>query len=87
MSHIRITVDNTVLMDADPGTWTHTPPDINTLKLKAGNQPWGLAVMATVAETATLAMAGKPARDTTITITTDDDGWTIEVEHAKQGHQ
>ena len=81
MSHIRITVDDTTIMDADPGTWTHTPPDINTLKLKAGNQPWGLAVMATVAEAATLVMAGKPARDTTITITTDADGWTMDVRH------
>lgn len=81
MSHIRIEVDGTVLMDADPGTWHATPPDINSLKLKAGNQPWGLAVMATVAETATLAMAGKPGRNTTITITTDGDGWTMDVEH------
>lgn len=82
MSHIRIEVDGDVLMSADPGTWTHTPPDINGLNLKAGNQPWGLAVMATVAEAATLVMAGKPARDTTITITTDTDGWTMDVRHA-----
>lgn len=82
MSHIRITVDDTTIMDADPGTWRQTPPDINTLKLKAGSQPWGLAVMATVAEAATLAMAGKEGRDTTITITTDTDGWTMDVEHA-----
>lgn len=80
MANIRITVDDTVLMDADPGTWTQTPPDINTLKLKAGNQPWGLAVMASVAETATLTMAGKPVTDTTITITTRDGGWTMDVQ-------
>lgn len=85
MNHIRITVDGTTIMDADPGTWRQTPPDINSLKLKAGSQPWGLAVMATVAETATLAMANKTGRNTTITIATQADGWTMDVEHAKQG--
>lgn len=79
---IRITVDGQTIMDADPGEWRTTPPDIDSLKLKAGTQPWGLAVMGTVAEAATLAMAGKSCGDTTIAITSRATGWSMDVERS-----
>ncbi|MDO3206618.1 MFS transporter [Mycobacteroides abscessus] len=80
MSHIRIIVDGDTLMDADPGNWRSTPPDIESLKLKTGGQPWGIALMGAVAEAATLSMANLPATDTTIVVTTRDNGWTLDVE-------
>ncbi|OHT87130.1 MFS transporter [Mycobacteroides saopaulense] len=80
MSHITITIDGDTLMDADPGSWRSTPPDIEALKLKSGGQPWGIALMGAVAEAATLSMANLPATDTTIVVTTRDNGWTLDVE-------
>lgn len=82
MSHIRITIDDEVVMDADPGQWSVTPPDVASLQLKGGGttpKPWMQAVLLTLASVATLAMAGKPAGDTVITVTTRDGGWTLDV--------
>ncbi|YCU47985.1 MFS transporter [Mycobacteroides abscessus] len=81
MSHIKITVDGKTLMDADPGTWRHTPPDIPDLRRQSGGQPWGLAVMGAVAQTATLTQMGRDVGDTTMTITTGAQGWTMDVQH------
>ncbi|AMT72055.1 hypothetical protein [Mycobacteroides immunogenum] len=80
MSHIKITVDGKTLMDADPGTWRATPPNLPDLKRQSGGQGWGLAVMATLAQTATLAGLGQPTGNTTMTITTHAKGWTLDVE-------
>lgn len=80
MSHIKITVDGKTLMDADPGTWRSTPPNIPDLKRQSGGQGWGLAVMATLAQTATLAELGQSTGDTTMTITTRAKGWSLDVE-------
>lgn len=79
MSRIVITVDNKTLMDADPGTWTYTPPDLDALKLQTGTpQPWMQSIMFALAEVATKAFAGQPQQDTTITVTTRDGGWTLD---------
>ncbi len=80
MSHIKITVDGKTLMDADPGSWRATPPAIPDLKRQSGGQGWGLAVMATLAQTATLAGLGQDTGNTTMTITTRAKGWTLDVE-------
>lgn len=82
MAHIEIVVDGEVLMSGDPGSWRSTPPDIESLKLKTGGQPWGIALMGAVAEAATLSMANLPATDTTIVVTTRDNGWTLDVSRA-----
>lgn len=79
MSHIKITVDGKTLMDADPGTWRDTPPDIPALQQRSAGEPWGLAVMGAVAHAATMGMLGK-AGDTTITITTRGNGFTMEAD-------
>ncbi|WP_100481924.1 MFS transporter, partial [Mycobacteroides abscessus] len=80
MSNIKITVDGKVLMDTDPGKWRSTPPDIPDLKRQSGGQGWGLAVMVTLAQAGTLAELGQPIGDTTMTITTRANGWTLDVE-------
>ncbi|CPX29539.1 Hypothetical major facilitator transporter [Mycobacteroides abscessus] len=80
MAHITITIDGDTLMDADPGSWRSTPPDIESLKLKTGGQPWGIALMGAVAEAATLSMANLTGTDTAIMVTTRDNGWTLEVQ-------
>jgi hypothetical protein len=83
MANIRITVDGNVLMDADPGTWSSAPPNMMPLQLgKPDPDPWMVAMMPTVAKVATEAMAGKKPGDITITVTTDDNGWTLDVEHS-----
>jgi hypothetical protein len=80
MSNIKITVDGKILMDADPGAWRSAPPNLPDLKRQSGGQGWGLAVMATLAQTATLAQLGQPTGNTTMTITTHAKGWTLDVE-------
>lgn len=80
MSHIQITVDGKTLMDADPGTWRSTPPDIPALQRQTGGEPWGLAVMGAVAHAATLAMVGQSTGDTSITIATRAGGFTMEAD-------
>ncbi|ANN98191.1 MFS transporter [Mycobacteroides abscessus] len=79
MSHIKITVDGKTLMDADPGTWRHTPPDIPAIQQRTAGEPWGLAVMSAVAHAATLGMLGE-AGDTTIDVTTRAGGFTMEAD-------
>lgn len=80
MSHIKITVDGKTLMDADPGTWRDTPPDIPALRQRSGGEPWGLAVLGAVSNVAAPAMAGLPTGDVTITITTRPGGFTMEAD-------
>lgn len=80
MSNIKITLDGKTLMDADPGTWRATPPSLPDLKRQSGGQGWGLTVMATLAQTATLAGLGQDTGNTTMTITTRANGWTVDVD-------
>jgi hypothetical protein len=83
MSHIKITVDGKTLMDADPGTWRETPPDIPALQSQTGGEPWGLAVMGAVAHAATLAMVGQSVDDATIAVTSRPGGFTMEADGVK----
>ncbi|AXQ65015.1 hypothetical protein HWC44_gp102 [Mycobacterium phage ThetaBob] len=84
MTNIRISVDDKVLMDADPGTWTTTPPDIESLKQHLGGvdepQPYMQAIMLALAKVATYAMVGKQQPSTTIAVTTRPTGWTLSVD-------
>ena len=83
MAHITVTIDGDTIMDADPGTWSTTPPDINALGFRGRSsqpEPWRQLIMLTIAETATLALAGKPGVNTHINVTTRTDGWTMDME-------
>ncbi len=83
MAHITVVVNGDTLMNADPGDWTTNPPDINALGFRGrGNQPepWRQLIMLTIAETATLALAGKPGLNTSIDVTTRAGGWTMNME-------
>lgn len=75
MSRIRIIIDGDTVMDADPGTWTHTPPDLDALKLQSTTppQPWMQSVMFALADIATKAFAGQTQTDS-------KGGWTLDVE-------
>lgn len=75
---IHIEVDGKVLMHADPGQWTTTPPDVQEVQKAGPNEPWMLPIMAALAKTATLAMAGAKHEDTTISVTTRKNGWTMD---------
>ncbi|AIT14578.1 hypothetical protein SEA_TAPIOCA_69 [Mycobacterium phage Tapioca] len=77
MSHIRVTLDGNTIMDGDPGQWATKPPAIADLELRAasGNpEPWVQILTA-------FARAAVTGRNTTITATTRDNGWTLDVEH------
>jgi len=54
VSHLKVVVDGEVLMDADPGTWSSEPPDLESLKgalaSRGGeNQPWMMSILYTLA--------------------------------------
>lgn len=75
VAHLHITVDNTVIMDGDTGQWTTEPPQLVMDQLKPGAKPkpWMRALMLTIADAA---MGNK---DTTATVRTQPNGWTLEV--------
>ncbi|AGT12508.1 hypothetical protein HAMULUS_99 [Mycobacterium phage Hamulus] len=75
---IHIEVDGKVLMHADPGQWTTTPPDVQAVQKAGPNEPWMLPIMAALAKAATLAMAGAKHEDATIRVTTRKNGWTMD---------
>lgn len=79
MSHLRITIDGQTLMDANPGQWTHTPPDLSKLNFNAGSvdQPYMLTIQGIVAKRAIEAIAGHARGNTDITVTTRADGWDM----------
>lgn len=81
MSHLRITVDGVIVMDADPGEWVSTPPNLDQLNLAAGNtpQPWYQTIMFTIAQAGILAHAGQRSSNTNITVITRPDGWNLDV--------
>ena len=84
MSNFRITVDNTTLMDADPGQWSSTPPDMDTLKTDlakhgGNNQPWMMSILYTIATVAPKVLMGQNPGDTTIAVTTRADGYDMSV--------
>ena len=77
MSHIRVILDGNTIMDGDPGEWTAKPPAITDLELRAKSanpEPW-------VQILTTFARAAVAGRDATITATTRDTGWTLDVEY------
>lgn len=76
MSHLKISIDDQVLMDGDIGQWTAEPPrGVQDLVSKAsGNtDPWHQAIL--VVMTHTIAAQ----KNATITVNTQADGWTLEV--------
>lgn len=84
MSRVKITVDADTLMDADPGTWSVTPPDMDGLKASLAqrggeNQPWMMSILYTIATVAPKVLMGQDAGDTTISVTTRSDGYDMSV--------
>lgn len=84
MSSIIITVDADTLMDADPGTWSSTPPDMDSLKAALAqrggdNQPWMMSILYTIATVAPKVLMGQDAGDTTIAVATRADGYDMSV--------
>ena len=84
MSRITIIVDDATLMDADPGSWSTTPPDMDSLKSDLSqrggdNQPWMMSILYTIATVAPKVLMGQDAGDTTIAVTTRADGYDMSV--------
>lgn len=87
MSRIRVTVNGDTLMDADVSPRHGDLPDINTLRAslettakKAGGdfQLWSAAILPIIGLTIAPMSLGRTVPDTTITVETKDDGWTID---------
>lgn len=79
MSHLRVIINGQTLMDANPGEWTHTPPDLTKLNFNAGaiDQPYMLTIQGIVAKRAIEAIAGHTQGNTEITVTTRTNGWDM----------
>lgn len=78
MSRIRLTIDGDTIMDGDLGQWQNKPPESLTQHLDptANLQPWAKAAMLAIVQ------AALEKRDTAITVTTRDRGWTLDVDDA-----
>ncbi|QBI97312.1 hypothetical protein KD930_gp68 [Mycobacterium phage Kevin1] len=77
MSHIRVVINGDTVMDGNTGQWIAKPPAIADLELRAASgepEPW-------VQILTTFARAAVADRDATITATTRDTGWTLDVEY------
>lgn len=77
---ITVIINGETVMNADPGQWRSTPPDIDALKLATGGdpQPWLQLVMMTMAQAATKMFAGQQSDAATILVDTRADGWTVD---------
>lgn len=76
MSHLTITVDGDTLMDGDTGDWTYNPPQQVMNQLNGQTvKPYSRALLVAMADHALA------SRNATITITTRDGGWTLDVQH------
>ncbi len=71
MTHISVTVDDDTLMDGDVGEWLHVPPVLER-HMKAPD-PWSRPLIMAFTD------AAVRKRDTTITIATQPNGWTLAV--------
>lgn len=77
MSLLKVTIDGQTAMDGDLGEWSSNPPSLVTevLKNNITPKPWMRCLMLVIAE------AGMTGKDTTVDVTTSDNGWTINVGH------
>lgn len=78
MPHATLTIDGTTVLDTQLDTGGHhTPTQIAELiqTARTSKQPWLKVAMIPLAEAILL------GHDITITITTDSDGWTLDVDH------
>lgn len=73
MTHVTLTINDTIVMDGDLGQWSTEPPAISELKLKAGREPWAIPTMQAIAA------AAIHQQDTTITVANDSSGWSLQV--------
>lgn len=75
MSHLTVIINGDTVMNGDTGDWTHTPPTLTNDLLKGHlqPQPYSRPLLVVMADTA--------LRHTTatITITTRDSGWTMDI--------
>lgn len=83
MSRIRITIDDKVEFDGNPGEWVSTPPDFikDVIKPDGRPQPHMQGVM--------MAMTNAVMRDeaTSISVKTWTDGWTMTVKKLNGGQR
>ena len=85
MSHFRMIVDGTTVMDADVNQRRGELPGIEELKasLQRGAngefQPWSVCAIQALALSLQPIMLGKTIGDVTITVTTRPGGWTLDV--------
>jgi hypothetical protein len=77
MTHIKMVLDEKVLMDGDLGDWQHKPPTAIQHLLRPGTkpQPYLQAALAAVME------AALTDRSTLIDVHTEPQGWSVRVTH------
>lgn len=70
MSHLRITVDDQILMDSTVGSWSQEPPTITNdlLRGQHNNKPWSMPLLSVLMPVLI------SNRDASITVTTQGDG-------------
>lgn len=87
MANIKIVVDGNTAMDSNVTLRQGDLPTMDqfrdSLQNAAGGQfqPWQLPTVGALSAILLEANMKGAIRDTTITVTTDDDGWTLDVEH------
>jgi putative MFS transporter len=92
MSRIQITADGQTLMDATVGVRKGELPSLDELKTSLSNaaggtmKPWTVCALQALALSLQPMLVGNTMGDTTITITTREQGWTLDVDSAIQGH-
>jgi hypothetical protein len=90
MANIRIIIDNVTAMDSEVTLRQGDLPTMENLRTSletaAGGQfkPWQLPTVGALSAVLLEANTKGSVRDTTITVTTHANGWTLGVEHAVQ---
>lgn len=90
MANIRIVIDNVTAMDAEVSLRQGDLPGMEDLRTSLENtaggqfQPWQLPTVGALSAVLLEANMKGAVQDTTITVTTRADGWTLDVEHAVQ---
>ena len=88
MANVRIIIDSTTVMDSQVTLRQGDLPSMDTLRSQLENaaggtfKPWLMPTIGTLGAVLLDANLKGAVQDTTITVTTRDTGWTLDVEHA-----
>ena len=87
MSRIAIIIDGNTVMDSQVTLRQGELPNLDDIRktLTPANgtfQPWSATIIGTLGAELLIAKAGGTIPNITITVTTRDTGWTLDVEHA-----